>query len=150
MTNDEGSTNGFLQVTDENGDLISNEALGEIPPEITYETFSMTGENDILRILENGTLVEEISIPNSILDNFDEITGATAFNDGFILFAVLGSDLIAILTDSNLNPILENVLPSLATFITVPSVSTAIQVGPNQVALVFTENNGLALSLIHI
>jgi CARDB. len=148
MTNDAGIVNGFLQVTDENGSLISNEALGEIPPEITFETFSLTGQNDRIRILENGILVDEIDIPNSILDNFDEITGATTFNDGFILFAVLGSDLIAILTDASLNPIMENVLPSLASSITVPSVSRAIQIAPNQVGLVFTENNGLAGTLV--
>ena len=138
-----GTVNGFLTTVDMNGRLTSSQNLGELPPEVIYRRANSEDQSNLLQKLENGTVVEELTIPTSITNNYDFIAGATAFNDGFVLFGVLDTDLTAILTDENLNPIAENVLPSVVAFISSPNVIKAIQISSDQVAVVSMENAGL-------
>ncbi len=140
----DGTVTGFIRTIEMDGNLGNGEELEELAPEITYEIANINR----LQKLENGMLVEEMTIPASITDNYEFVTGATAFNTGFIVFAVTSSDLTAILTDENLNPIEANLLTPLSPFISAPAVEKVIQISPDQVAIVVIEDAGLPGRLV--
>ena len=143
----DGTTTGFFREIDADGQLMEGGDLGEIASEITYKIANIADRNNIFQKLENGVLLEERTIPNSIVDNYERMLGGTAFNNGFMIFARNEIDLFAILTDENLNPITNNLIPSQGSFITVPDLNKAIQIAPDQVAFVFSEKNSQAGSL---
>lgn len=150
VTNEDadGNTIRFIKTVDSNGALVNTQNLGEILPEITYAPTNLTDQNNILQKLENGVVIEEMIIPPSITDNYETISGATAFNTGFIIFAVDGGNLIAILTDENLNPVLENMLPSRIVF--TPKLEKAIQIAPDQIAIVYSDKNAQVGTIINL
>ncbi len=146
-TDVDGTFNANFKEIDANGELIDSGDLGEIEREVTYQTVNDTDQNNILQKIQNGIPLENKTIPNSIMDNYELILGATAFNDGFMIFARNEIGLFAILTDENLNPITNNLIPSQSNFLTIPDLNKAIQISSDQVAFVFSERNGQAGSI---
>lgn len=153
-----GTTQGFVNELDENGNLIRSEGLGIVQSAISY-----TVSGNILRRIENGTIVDSQPLPAIITDNYALVFGATLFNDGFMLFAYTDgfatqfptySGFTAILTDENLIPIAENLISS-ETNVTTPQSFGTYQIAPDQVVLLkqtygFNLNNsGMSLWVVN-
>ena len=127
---------------DKNGNVLGAQPLGAIPPE---ERIQVSG-GEVIKRLNDGTVIYQKSIPPSLQDEYDYFTNAAEYNGGFVLFAYKNlvqpslDSLYAIRTDANLNPVFARYITNGA--YSGSFVSSAYQVNANHIAA--TVNSGVS------
>ncbi|HFA51597.1 MAG TPA: DUF11 domain-containing protein [Bacteroidetes bacterium] len=130
--------NGNLFQTDVDADglVLSNQALGPVPPDVLFYT---NINNELVKKVGNNVVWTK-PIPASVLNGYAFVSTAGEFNGGFVLFAYKNQiggtvdSLFAIRTDANLNPMFAKYIAPGAE-ISSSGANSALQIDNNRMAV---------------